>query len=155
MKNYCLVVLFVTLGFFACNQESGSLTVAEAWSFPVELSNESSEHVKDCCKSPVNGVVYLKIQNSSATNDRLLSANYEVCQKVEIHETKIVKGKASMEHLPNVSIPSGETVLLKPRGKHIMLLKLKQALVSGETFELTLNFEKAGAIKVQSKIRTL
>ena len=35
---------------------------------------------------------------------------------------------------------------LKPGGYHIMLMGLKQQLKDGETFPVTLTFEKAGAV---------
>ena len=42
-------------------------------------------------------------------------------------------------------------VALKPSGLHLML-RIKQHLVEGETFPLTLTFEKAGPIEVTVRV---
>ena len=43
--------------------------------------------------------------------------------------------------------PKGQT-MLKPGGLHVMLIGLKQPLKQGESFPLTLTFEKAGELDV-------
>ena len=47
-----------------------------------------------------------------------------------------------------VDLPAGQPVVLKPGAVHIMLLGLKQPLRAGESFPLTLEFEKAGKREV-------
>ena len=49
-----------------------------------------------------------------------------------------------MRPLAGLDIPAGQPVTLKPGGEHIMLLGLNQPLREGQTFPLTLDFEKAG-----------
>jgi hypothetical protein len=44
------------------------------------------------------------------------------------------------------------SVTLKPGGLHVMLTGLKQPLSEGQSFPLTLTFEKAGAIETTVKI---
>ncbi|GAB4503487.1 MAG: hypothetical protein Fur0043_04790 [Anaerolineales bacterium] len=48
-----------------------------------------------------------------------------------------------MAHQMNVPLPTGETVF-EPGGLHVMLIGLKSDLQAGETFTVTLTFEKAG-----------
>ena len=43
-------------------------------------------------------------------------------------------------------VQPGKSVTLAPGGYHIMLTGLKQPLQQGDTFPLTLNFEKAGQV---------
>ena len=45
-----------------------------------------------------------------------------------------------------MTIPAGETGTLKPGGYHLMFMELKQPLAEGGTVEVTLTFEKAGAV---------
>jgi hypothetical protein len=50
-----------------------------------------------------------------------------------------------MRPVAALDIPAGQPVTLKPGGEHIMLIGLQHPLREGQTFPLTLNFEKAGA----------
>ena len=49
----------------------------------------------------------------------------------------------------------GNTVTLKPGGLHVMLVDLKQPLVPGKMAEATLQFEKAGTVKVEFPIAAI
>jgi copper(I)-binding protein len=50
--------------------------------------------------------------------------------------------------------PGGELVL-KPGGKHVMLMGLVRPLEPGATIEITLNFDKAGPVKVQVPVKAM
>lgn len=49
--------------------------------------------------------------------------------------------------------PAGGAVAFKPGGLHVMLMDLERDLKPGDTFSLTLKFEKAGARSVQVTVR--
>ena len=51
-----------------------------------------------------------------------------------------------------LEIRPGETVTLKPGSDHLMLTQLKHPLEIGATFAATLQFEKAGTVKVDVPI---
>ena len=53
-----------------------------------------------------------------------------------------------MRPLAGLNIPAGQPVSFKPSSEHIMLMGLKQPLRAGESFPLTLDFEKAGRREV-------
>lgn len=91
--------------------------------------------------------VYMTIMNKGEKQDRLVSAASDVAGKVETHETVIKNDVAQMIYMPEgYEIPAGGMVELKPGGKHIMLLELKQNLVAGESLMLTLTFESGTVI---------
>jgi len=46
-------------------------------------------------------------------------------------------------------------VTLAPGGLHVMMMGLKSKLVEGETFPLTLTFEKAGTVTVEIKVEAI
>jgi copper(I)-binding protein len=101
-----------------------------------------------------NGAAFLTIVNRTAAPDRLLSAASDVAQMVELHETLDEDGVMKMRPRPEgFEIPAGERVALAPGGKHIMLMGLVAPLEAGKTFDLTLNFERAGAVRVTVPIR--
>ena len=89
-----------------------------------------------------NGAAYVTIQ--SPTADRLVSASTPVAKKAELHTMSMQGMVMKMRPLSGLDIPAGQPVTLKPGGDHIMLMGLDQPLRPGETFPLTLGFEKAG-----------
>jgi copper(I)-binding protein len=89
-----------------------------------------------------NGAAYLTIQ--SPTADRVVSASTPVAKKAELHTMSMQGNVMQMRPLSALDVPAGQPVTLKPGGEHIMLLGLTKPLREGQTFPLTLDFEKAG-----------
>ena len=89
------------------------------------------------------GAAYVTIQ--SPTADRLLSVSSPVAKKVEVHTMEMAGMVMKMRPIAALDIPAGSPLALKPGGEHIMLIGLQHPLVEGQSFPLTLNFEKAGA----------
>jgi periplasmic copper chaperone A len=93
------------------------------------------------------GVAYLTIVNNGASDDRLVAASSPVAEKAEPHSTVDDKGVMRMRAISAVEVKAGTRTELKPGGVHLMLIGLKRPLKQGQTFALTLTFEKAGAIE--------
>ena len=89
-----------------------------------------------------NGAAYVTI--TSPTADRLVSASTPVAKKAELHTMSMQGMVMKMRPISGVDIPAGQPVSLKPGGEHIMLMGLSQPLREGQSFPLTLDFEKAG-----------
>jgi copper(I)-binding protein len=62
-------------------------------------------------------------------------------------------GMMGMREVEEIPVPAGETVALEPGGYHVMLIDLAAPLEVGTTFELTLEFAKAGTIVVEAEVR--
>jgi copper(I)-binding protein len=102
------------------------------------------------------GAAYMTLDNKSGSADRLTGASSDVAATLQIHEMAVVNGVMQMRQLvEGLPIPAGGTVELKPGSYHIMLLRLKKPLTAGETFPLTLTFEKAGNISVAIPVQAL
>lgn len=94
-----------------------------------------------------NGAAYLTIVSSVA--DRLTAVSTPGAKAAELHNMTMEGGVMKMRPLPGgIDLPAGQPVTLKPGGTHIMLVGLKEPLKQGESFPLTLSFEKAGAKQV-------
>jgi periplasmic copper chaperone A len=89
-----------------------------------------------------NGAAYVTI--TSPTADRLVSASSPVAKKAELHSMSMQGMVMKMRPITGLDIPAGQPVTLKPGGEHIMLMGLNQPLHEGQSFPLTLDFEKAG-----------
>jgi periplasmic copper chaperone A len=94
------------------------------------------------------GAAYLAITNKGAGPDRLVALKTPVAEKAELHESKVENGVMTMRPIGPLAIERGQSETLKPGGKHVMLMGLKQPLKEGDSFPLTLSFEKAGDVTV-------
>ncbi len=97
--------------------------------------------------SAKNGAGYLTIKNGGPTADRLLRAESPVAQHTELHQMAMKDGVMSMRELTEgAQVPAQGSLILAPKGTHLMFIELKHPLVEGEQIPLTLHFEKAGAL---------
>jgi periplasmic copper chaperone A len=116
--------------------KAGDLVITQAWS----RATPGGAKV---------GGGYLTIENKGSTPDRLIGGSAEIASKVEVHEMAVNNGVMTMRLLDNgLTIEPGKTVKLAPGGYHLMLVDLKSPLKRGEKVPLTLEFEKAGKVKV-------
>jgi periplasmic copper chaperone A len=104
----------------------------------------------------VTGAAYMTLDNKTNAADRLIGASSNVAAQVQIHEMSMLNGVMQMRQLANgLPVPAGGSVALKPGGYHVMLIGLKKQLTAGETFPLTLTFEKAGNIFVAVPVKAM
>ena len=157
MKKAFLFSVIILLGFIACkNKEEapagestpvmeatkGNLGVVDPW---IRMSAAES-----------NTALFFKVVNNTAENDTLYGAASGLAKKVEVHETYMKENDMmGMRHVENVVIPAGETVVFQPRDLHVMLMKLNNDLVIGDSGEVTLMFKKAGEIKVTGIVKEM
>ena len=84
--------------------------------------------------------------------DRVMSASSPAAVTLELHTHIMDGGVAQMRPVSAISVPANGRVELKPGGLHIMLINLQAPLKAGDTIQLTLRFEKAGARTVEVPI---
>jgi periplasmic copper chaperone A len=97
---------------------------------------------------------YLTIENKGSTADRLIGGSSDVADKVQVHEMAMNNGVMTMRPLDKgLAIEPGRTVKLAPGGYHLMLLDLKSPLKQGDKVPVTLEFEKAGKVKLSFDVQ--
>jgi copper(I)-binding protein len=121
---------------------AASLVVASAALAQTNQLDVSNAWARATPSKAENGAAYLTIQ--SPTADRLVSVSSPVAKKAELHTMSMEGMVMKMRPLANLDIPAGQPVTLKPGGEHVMLLGLDAPLREGQSFPLTLTFEKAG-----------
>lgn len=62
-------------------------------------------------------------------------------------------GEMVMREVEGIDITGGEMLMMKPGGYHVMLIDLTAPLEIGQTFDVTLTFEKAGDVIVPVEVR--
>lgn len=95
-----------------------------------------------------NGAVYFVVENRAGHPDRLIGARAEISTKAELHTHLHEGGVMKMRPVEAIEVPAHGSVQLKPGGDHVMLTGLSTPLVEGQSFSLTLVFEKAGEVEV-------
>lgn len=138
--KFCVFLWLVSIAISACSPTSKTLTINNVWARPAQAGE--------------NGAIYFIIENDTNIDDALISANTEVASSAEAHMSMVNNQDVmTMQMQEAVKIPSGEKIVFEPRGLHIMLVNLNRNLKIGDTFTLTLNFEKAGEITIQVEVK--
>jgi periplasmic copper chaperone A len=128
---------------YARDYKVGSLDIADPWS-------------RSTPKGATVGAGYMKITNTGATPDRLISGSADVASKLEVHEMTMENGVAKMRPIKGgLEIKPGETVELKPGSFHVMFVGLKRPLTAGDHIKAALVFEKAGTVDVEYDVRAM
>ena len=97
---------------------------------------------------------YLTIENKGSAPDRLIGGSADVADKVQVHEMSMNNGVMTMRQLDKgLAIEPGKTVKLAPGGYHLMMLDLKSPLKQGDKVPVTLEFEKAGKVKLSLDVQ--
>ncbi len=94
--------------------------------------------------------IYLHIV-SAKEPDRLLSVDAAMANHVELHDDS-PQATARVIPMPVIDIPGGATVNLGPGGRYLTLVGLKAPLKEGDSFLITLKFDKAGTSSTSVKI---
>jgi hypothetical protein len=97
---------------------------------------------------------YLTIENKGSAPDRLIGGSTDVADKVQVHEMATNNGVMTMRPLDKgLTIEPGKTVKLAPGGLHLMMLDLKSPLKQGDKLPVTLEFERAGKVKLSFDVQ--
>jgi copper(I)-binding protein len=120
----------------------GDLTIEHAWS-------------KATIGADRPAVFYVEISNKGTTDDALVGIATPAAGMPMLHGTVFKDGVASMPHAMSIPVPAGQAVQLAPGGYHGMLMGLTAALKVGDSFPMTLTFEKAGEITINVDVLPL
>ena len=134
-----LILLVIAIITSACGG-SDKVTIQDAWARPGFRGDTSA--------------VYLTIINPTDLRDGLIGATSDVAAMTEIHLSRMDDaGTMTMERQDLVFIPANGSAELSPGGLHVMLVNLMKNLSVGDTFPLTLEFQRAGDITVEVEVK--
>lgn len=138
--NPVIALLFLAISGTVYAEHSfsrGDVTVTHPWSRPTPPG------------VPM-GVGYMAITNEGDTAVILTGATTPKAERVSIHQSMMKDGMMSMRPLTEgLTISAGETVKLEPHSYHLMLEGLKDAVVEGVSFPMTLEFDTAEPIQIE------
>lgn len=100
-----------------------------------------------------NGGAYLTAVNGSNHADRIVGVSSEMAKRTELHTHIHDKGVMRMREVKGgIEVPAGGKVTFKPGGLHVMFIGLHKPLKKGQSFPVTLTFEKAGKRTFEVKV---
>src|ERR1700742_3773554 len=137
----CGAMLLLNATADADEVKAGDLVISQAWSRATPGGAQT-------------GAGYLTIENKGSSADRLVAISGDVAGKIDVHEMAMNNGVMTMRPLDKgLAIDPGKTVKLAPGGSHLMLFDLKHPLNQGDQVSLTLQFEKAGEVKLSLDVQ--
>jgi copper(I)-binding protein len=99
---------------------------------------------------------FMKI--TSKADAKLVDVRTPIAGVTEIHEMAMIGDTMRMRQIPNLPLPAGAAVELKPGGFHVMLFELAAQAKEGDTVPLTLVIESGGkqeTIEISAEVRSL
>lgn len=99
-----------------------------------------------------NGAAYIaELENTGKHPDRLLRVSTPVAGRTEMHTMAIdAGGVMRMREVTEVPLAPGAAIKMRPgEGMHFMLIGLKRPLKEGDTFPMSLEFERGGLAVVK------
>ena len=132
--------LFICLCFISTANAADSLQIENAWSPEAP---------------PVAKVMagYMKINNLSNKDIKILSAKSDLFKRVEIHLTEMSDGMMRMIKQENLKIKAKGHIELKPGGLHMMLMGKLKPIKAGSVIAVTLTLDNGKTINIKLKVK--
>ncbi|MBR9833905.1 MAG: copper chaperone PCu(A)C [Alphaproteobacteria bacterium] len=89
---------------------------------------------------------------------RLVGASSDAIETIELHTMSMTDGKMRMRQVDGFDLNDGETLSLQRGGNHMMMFGLSPDIVSGETIDITLDFEADGkpmTLVIEADVRSV
>lgn len=138
-----LLPMILAATFFAAPAVQAQVNIAEPW-IRATVSEQK-----------VTGA-FMKI--TSPVDAKLVDVRTALAGRTEIHEMAMIGDTMKMRQIPNLPLPAGAMVELKPGGFHVMLFELTAQAKEGDTVPLTLVIETGGkqeTVEVNAVVRAL
>ncbi|MET0376286.1 MAG: copper chaperone PCu(A)C [Rhizorhabdus sp.] len=133
-----LATSFAVLALTACKpQAPDKPVVADAW---VRLPAVAGR--------PAAGYFVLK---GAEADDRLVSIDSAVVNKIELHEEVMNGGVMTMRQMVDVPLPKGADVAFAPGGKHAMLFGVDARITPGTAIPMLFTFQSGAKIEAEAK----
>lgn len=144
-KSTIPIALITALILTACGMVSAGgpqISIEDAWARPVPAAGS-------------NGALFFRLVNAGNEADQLVGGRSPLAGTIEVHKTTMEEGVMKMEYIPGLEVPAKSEVLLKPGDYHVMLIDVSTTLASGDTFPITLIFEKSGEMTLDVEVRDM
>lgn len=159
--RFLLIMVLIAAVLSACAGSSNAqLEVQDAWVRAVSTMGaeegamqSEGEGEMEMEMGGVNTGAFMIIRNTGGAADRLVAADSDVAEAVEVHLSEMVEGVMTMHPVDGVDVPAGGQAELKPGSYHVMLINVNRDLNPGDTVQISLEFEQSGTVNVEAEVR--
>lgn len=127
------------------SRAAGGVTIENAYSFAAAPGARSA--------AAFMTIVYPPSADGTTIPDRLMRVETPVAGRAELHTVLIEDNAMAMRKVDILPLSPMGTMTFSPQGTHIMMMELRQPLAAGETYPMTLVFEKAGPVEIAVPVR--
>ncbi|EAK9946863.1 copper chaperone PCu(A)C [Campylobacter lari] len=125
-----------------------SLTILSAFAIANEVTI-NDPYVRQTPPNSKTTAFFLELKNNSDKDIKLIKAQSSLSDTTEIHDHIVENGKKMMVQIPQITIKAKSSTELKPGGKHIMVLNLKENITPQTKANLTLYFDDNSTIELK------
>jgi copper(I)-binding protein len=118
----------------ACGGDGG-VEVVDAWARP-------SPEVAD------SAAFYISLANNAEEEDAVVGVSADRCGSMQVHETVMVDDVMEMQHVDELALPPGETVVMEPGGFHLMCMMVSEPLVEGDAVDVDITLRSGSTMTV-------
>ena len=143
MGNFLRTLAFIVLGLAALSvrAEDATTQIVDPW------VQAAPPNVKVLA-------AYLEIKNNGKKPRHLVSITSPDFGRIEIHRSVMHGNMVHMEQQKELVIPAQDSVVMKPGGTHLMLMKPRAALKAGDSVPLTLFFKNGEKTSATAVVRS-
>ena len=114
-----------------------NLAIAEGLEFNQGWSREMVPGAK-------SAAIYGQFVNTGDKDLMVQHITSDVAGMLMIHRSILENGMMKMRHIEQLLIRSGETIVLEPGGRHIMLSRMNKDLSEGDSFDINISSSDGG-----------
>ncbi len=133
MWKIIFAVLTVATLFMGVDCSGKVMKVKEAWTHAAPANADMAE-------------VYLTIENHMGAPDTLTNITTYAAESATIMTTNDADGLNTISEAQFITIAADKDLTMRRNKAYILLKKLRQPLVAGEKFSITLTFKKGGPV---------
>lgn len=99
-----------------------------------------------------NTAAYMELVNTASEDVRLIGAESDAVERIEIHAHQMQQGMMKMVQQQEVIVPANSSVEFKPGGLHLMMFGIKESLVKNQQVTITLIFANDSEMEIKAVV---
>lgn len=120
-------------------EPASPLSVRDAWARPAD--------------SGATSAVYFTLANAGALADTLRGLSSDDAEATQMHVSTQHGGMMHMSEITALPVPADDSVLFKPLGAHVMLLRVRKPLAAQDSVSVLLTFVSGRTLTVRAGVR--
>lgn len=102
-----------------------------------------------------NSAGFMKLQNSSSQDRRVISAQTNSAKKTELHDHLREGDVFKMRQVRDIIVPAKGEVELMPGGKHVMFFDLDESVQEGQSMDLVLTLDNGEIVACSLPVKSM